>query len=303
MKKAKMFIDSFKSSLVDKIDLWKSKSLDISECQSVCLALGPYRNLTTLTAATLFLHPGCQVLNHAGMRIYGNPEVDFLSTYNKSTLDRFVQYAIQISGKGNRGNRGGAITHSHAFDDKYGMKAIQKKLAPEKRKKNIQCLFWKESLKTSNLIREKKVDLGAIFAQDQRLRFLLPIRNPMDCARSNLSTGHADLFVGIDAAPSISGMTKAVLDEIYWFAEWQSRYPDRFFYFFEHEISETMLKNMASFLGLDPDPAWLEGALAAMKVKTGYAHSDALLAEYRSYVGEKFANFPEISGKLLQFSS
>lgn len=303
MKKVKTAIDSAKSLLVDRIDLWKSKSLDISECQSVCLALGPYRNLTTLTAATLFLHPSCQVLNHAGMRIYGNSEVDFLSRYSSHTLDRFVQYAIQISGKGNRGNRGGAITHSHAFDAKYGMKEIQEKLAPEKLKQNIQCLFWKESLKTSNLIREKNIDLAAIFSQDSRLRFLLPIRNPMDCAQSNLNTGHANLFASVNGEASMADMTKAVLDEIYWFAEWKSRFPDRFFYFFEHEISEDMLKNMAKFLELHPDPTWLEGALAAMKTKPGYLHSGELLEEYKNYVLDKFSNFPEISGKLLKFSS
>ncbi|MHB8529324.1 MAG: hypothetical protein ACYC8V_07420, partial [Caulobacteraceae bacterium] len=31
--------------------------------------LGPYRNLTTLTASVLALHPQCQVLNHASDRI------------------------------------------------------------------------------------------------------------------------------------------------------------------------------------------------------------------------------------------
>ncbi|MEM7479491.1 MAG: hypothetical protein AAF483_31280, partial [Planctomycetota bacterium] len=76
-------------------DLVESLTRDIGECQSVCLALGPYRNLTTLTAATLFLHPNCQVLNHAGSRIYGNTEVDFLADYSRERFDRFIQFAIQ----------------------------------------------------------------------------------------------------------------------------------------------------------------------------------------------------------------
>ena len=37
----------------DAADLAASRGVDISACKSVCLALGPYRNLTTLTAATL----------------------------------------------------------------------------------------------------------------------------------------------------------------------------------------------------------------------------------------------------------
>ena len=92
-------------------DLVASRSLDIRDCETVCLALGPYRNLTTLTAATLFLHPNCQVLNHAGNRIYGNEEVDFLSNYSKERFDRFIQFATQISIQGARGDVGGSITH------------------------------------------------------------------------------------------------------------------------------------------------------------------------------------------------
>ena len=102
--------------LTDRIDLMTSRFIDIKDCQSVCLTLGPYRNLTTLTAATLFLHPNCQVLNHAGKRIFGNRKVDFLSDYSKDKLDRFIQFAIKISSKGQRGKLGGSIIYSHAFD-------------------------------------------------------------------------------------------------------------------------------------------------------------------------------------------
>src|SRR5689334_13648080 len=93
-------IDHQWQKMADNIDLILSSFIDISECKSVCLALGPYRNLTTLTAATLFLHPNCQVLNHGGMRIFGNLQVDFLSNnYSEERFNRFVQYAIRISTK------------------------------------------------------------------------------------------------------------------------------------------------------------------------------------------------------------
>jgi len=171
----------------DALDLMTSRFLDIQDIDSVCLALGPYRNLTTLTASMLFLHPKCQVLNHAAERIYGNNKIDFLRDYSRSKLDRFIRFAVTISGKGRRGNSGGSITFSHAFDSRYEMGEIYRKTGMGKVKKEIRCLFWKESLRTSNLIREKQVDLPGIFSRDERLRFLMPIRNPLDCAEKKSS--------------------------------------------------------------------------------------------------------------------
>lgn len=117
----------YRDYLSDVIDLTLSRYVDIQDIDSVCLALGPYRNLTTLTASTLFLHPNCQVLNHASDRIYGNREIDFFDDYNRRKMDRFIQFSIRISKKGRRGTRGGSIIHSHAFDSNYKVKTIYKK--------------------------------------------------------------------------------------------------------------------------------------------------------------------------------
>ena len=288
--------------VTDKIDLMLSRKLDIGHCESVCLALGPYRNLTTLTAATLFLHPHCQVLNHAGVRIYGNSEVDFLSDFSRERLDRFIQFAIRISSKGERGDVGGSITHSHAFDSNYGMKELHEKNGAELVKKDIRCLFWKESLRTSNLIREKKVDLQRIFEKEARLRFLLPIRNPMDCAISNLKTGHVEFFNGLSGSSSPLEVTQVILDEICWFAELEERFPGRFFHYFEHEISREMLSRLAVFLGLEPMESWLSNSLSAMKTKPSYEHDGELLSFYRKYVTDSFSRFPRFSEGLLRFA-
>ncbi|MCW5878805.1 MAG: hypothetical protein KIS80_08075, partial [Anaerolineales bacterium] len=53
----------------------------IDGLESVCLFLGPYRNLTTLTASMLSLHPECQVLNHAGTRVFPNKNLNFIEEY------------------------------------------------------------------------------------------------------------------------------------------------------------------------------------------------------------------------------
>lgn len=61
-------------------------------------------------------------------------------------------------------------------------------------KRKIECLFWKESLTTSNYIKSNKIDLGELFRKLKRLKFLMHIRNPLDCAVSNLKTGHVNRF-------------------------------------------------------------------------------------------------------------
>ena len=299
--KLKKRIKRLRVRLSDAVDLRDSRNLDISDIKSVCLALGPYRNLTTLTASILFLHPNCQVLNHAGRRVYGNREIDFLWDYNKEKLDRFVQFAIKISGKGQRGPLGGSITYSHAFDSIHNVKGIYEKSGSGMIKKQIKCLFWKESLRTSNAIRERNVDLAGIFKSDERLRFLLPIRHPLDCAVSNLKTGHVRIFRGLTKDSSIFEVAKAILDEIFWFADLKKEFPGRFFYYLEREISRDMLVHLAKFLLLDPDETWVSNALSAMKIKPGYDHDSKLIDFYRDYVVDKGSRFPELSKSLLAF--
>lgn len=304
-KNIRSFADSVKRkclNLTDHIDLITSQSLDIKDCESVCLALGPYRNLTTLTAATLFLHPNCQVLNHAGSRIFGNRRVDFLSDYSEERFNHFIQFAIKISGKGQRGILGGSITYSHAFDSKYELKKEFEKTGLELEKKQIKCLFWKESLLTSNLIREKHVDLCRIFEKDDRLRFLMPIRNPLDCAISNLKTGHVAIFRNLNRDSSIFQVIQAILDEIHWFALQKENFPSRFFYYFEHSITREMLVNLATFLKLYPTEVWQSNAMSVLITKSNYEHDSDLLSFYQKAVIDKFSRFPVLSEKLLNFT-
>jgi hypothetical protein len=169
-------------------------------------------------------------------------------------------------------------------------------------KSHIQSLFWKESHRTSNLIRNCSVDLGSIFRQDRRLRFLMPVRNPMDCAISNLSTGHVQHFPKLPEDPSVEQVTHGVLEEILWFAELKEQFPDRFFHYFEHEISPAMLADMARFLSLQPLESWLTSAMAVMKINPSYDHEPALVESYRRFVSQRFSRFPAFEQALLQFA-
>jgi hypothetical protein len=113
-----------KTSIEKELDRVESEKIDIASLKTVCMTLGPYRNLTALTAAVLFLHPNCQVLNHAGNRIFGDEKLDFISNYSNEIFEAFTRYAIYISQKGRRGDYGGSITLSHGYGDQFSMRNI-----------------------------------------------------------------------------------------------------------------------------------------------------------------------------------
>lgn len=228
--------------------------------------------------------------------------MDFLSNFNQERFDSFIRFAIQISSGGGRGSIGGSIIHSHAFDAEHKIKETFSKMSLDLTKQEIKCLFWKELLRTSNLILEKNIDLVDILAKEERLRFLMPKRNPLDCAKSNLKTGHLTRFRGLNKGSSDFEVLQAILDEIYWFASYKEKIPNRFFYFFEHSISQEMLVNLATFLKLDPNKVWLSNALSVMVTKSNYEHDRKFLAFYRETINEKFSRFPALSEELLAYT-
>jgi len=282
-------------------DLPDSASIDISQVKTVCLAMGPYRNLTTLTASILFLHPNCQVLNHGAERIFGDNRLDFLLHYSKQAADNFIRYAIYISGHGNRGKQGGTITLSHAFDGKHKMQALYKKQFGDRLiKEDINALFWKESLRTSFHIRKHAIDLQRLFDQEPRLRFLLPIRNPIDCALSNRKTGHAKLW-GLKQSAPVEDILEQVLEEIHWFYQLQQQYPTRFFHYLENDFDQDTVIRLADFLCLKHDPEWQEAVLEVFDISKHYEYPAALVEAYVSMVEDKFEDFPEMRSRLLGF--
>jgi hypothetical protein len=272
----------------------------VNSCETVCLALGPYRNLTTLTASTLFLHPNCQVLNHAGQRIFDS-QIDFLKFYSRENLDRFIANALDFAAGGERGNFGGSITLSHAFGDKYRMKEIFQQTGMGLVKDDVRALFWKESHKTSSHIRRNVIELDAIMAADSRLKFLFPVRNPIHCAISNINTGHTRYFDAVAPDADLLTVIAAVLDEYVWIMSLKKTFPERFFHFFEHSITAAMLANLEEFLALPHSPQWIDLALSAMQVESTYRYPAHVVDAYESMVSQKFHQAPEFAGQLLAF--
>ena len=296
---------SLAKKISDKItkefDLFTSRRIDVEPVQTVCLAVGPYRNLTTLTGAVLFLHPNCQVLNHAGKRIFKDKRLNFLRKYGERRFRRFVRYAVQISQTGRRGDYGGSITLSHAFDANHGTKDVFDDTRLKIKKDQITSLFWKESLRTSRAIQDNHVDLNGLFARNGQLRFLLPIRNPLDCAVSNIKNGHADVFRTVNRNSSVEQVLDAVLEEFLWFNKRQAENPDRFFCFFEHDFNPRMLAHLAGFLQLTPLEEWLANSMKVFEIKSGYDHPAELIEFYQKRVDDKFSDYPDFAENLSKF--
>ena len=112
--------------------------------KTVGLILGPYRNLTTLTAAVLSLHPSTQVLNHAGKRLLTGRR-NFIERPDEARLDRFVDAALSASTEGRRGTFGGSIQFSHAFDRENLRESYQRRYGDRAMKDDVRCFIWKES--------------------------------------------------------------------------------------------------------------------------------------------------------------
>lgn len=293
----KRFFSAASSELTER---QRIREMVVPQVRTVCLTLGPYRNLTTLTASILFLHPRCQVLNHARQEILGSREFDFLRWPDRARLDDFTARAIQLSRHGVRGRAGGSITASHAFGEGLEMTRVYEESGLPAVKPHIDCVVWKESLAVANHLRENRVDVDALLEALPPLRFLQPVRNPLDCAVSSLKHKYK-LFRGLPEDPTVEQVLDAILREYAWFESLQRKHPDRYFAFYEYNFTAEVLRALAAFLELAPDEQWVGRARQAFQLKPGYEHPPERVAFYRERVGELFADAPFWRERLLRF--
>lgn len=282
----------------------RATQVDPSQLQSVCLALGPYRNLTTLTAGILSLHPRCQVLNHAGVRLLPDAELNFMAGYTPTRMEAFLRTALELSAGGQRGQQGGTITKSHAFDPEHPLGRLYRaRYGCQQLKDAPTCLFWKESLHTSNFLRENRIDVRALLEADARLRFLMPVRNPLDCAVSNVKTDHTRHFGNLHSGAGVPEVLDAVLDHLRWTADLAELCPGRVFLYTQHGFDRETLVAMARFLDLEPEERWIGDALAAYRLKPGYEHPPEHVEQYEALVRRRFAGHPRLRSELLAFTA
>ena len=275
------------------------------QLESVCILLGPYRNLTTLTCSVLSLHPQCVVLNHAGVRMLKNRRLNFLANYSADKFGEFVRYAGFASRGGMRGTYGGDIRLSGAFQ-RAPMQEAYARLQGRARGP-ATCLVWKDSHLVTNFLRAARVDVPGLLKRNDKIRFLLPIRNPIDCAISNLRTGHVNFFGmhrGISPASPVENVVGAVLDEIAWFVGLQegSGFPERFFFYFEHGMGRSVLEKLLGFLGLPRDEAYLAVAADVFEASSEVRREARVVALYADQVSQKFQRYPGMREALLRFA-
>ena len=282
------------------------RNTDISDLRSICVMLGPHRNLTTLLAALMFLHPRCQVLNHAETRILGHSQVDFLQLYSPERMQRFIHFAIDLSVRGRSSWFGGSMLNTHAFSPRYEIRKTFDLSGGVRLKPQIQCLLWKGAMKVSNHLREHQIDMGQLTAADSRLRFLLPVRNPLDTAVSTFVNGSNFMAMypelrGDGDAVDQKRVLDAVLSTLHWGFELHERHPRQLFVLYEDDIGPQALDELRRFLDLDEDPQWLENCRRVSKINPKAQHSAELQRYYRQRVMERFADLPAVRERLLNF--
>lgn len=235
----------------------------------------------------------------AGMRVLPLEEVNFLERWSPARFEDFIRYAIHVAQAGGRpGATGGSITRSHAFMREKTRATYVRRYGDDLGKDDVRCLLWKESMAVTNLFRSGRADLDVLLDHCPRIRFLLPVRNPLDCARSNLNIGEGRMLSG-EASLTIERAVDVVLDSIAWFASWRRRHPDRFFLSYQDELDPRAL---AAFLEIEPEERWVADALEAYVLSEGYEHPAELVERLRTRVPEVFVETPEVGERILQLA-
>ncbi len=248
--------------------------------------------------------PGAQPRRYAGISQQHDQLSRRLQRRTVRGVYPFCRRRVGASAGGERGQHGGSITRSHAFGPRFRTAEIYRQRYGEQLVKDeIHSVFWKESYRTTRFIRENQVDLPALLTRNEKLRFLMPIRYPLDCARSSLKSGHAIAFVDEDEPQPMRPLVAAILDQIVWFFQWQDRFPDRFFWFSENGFEQSTVEALAAFLSVDAEPRWCDSALDAFEVERRYEYRPAMIEYYHQTVQDKLGDRPQIAERLMKMAA
>lgn len=272
----------------------------LERVRTVCWVAGSYRNLTTLTAGVSALHPHCQVLNHGAKRILAFDDVNVIA--HPERFDDYLRYALHLSRGGYRGLFGGSITYSHAFDRAGMASTYRERFGDVLLKADVRAHFWKESHITTNAMRARPGGADALLEAVPKLRLLLPMRHPIDCARSCLRTGHVRFF-GLGDAPPIEDVVDHILEIFAWFHEVAERFPERCLSFTELEFDRAFVERYAAFLELEASEPWATDAVACYRVASPYDHPQSLRDHYLRRLEARLGHRPELVERLAPFAT
>lgn len=265
---------------------------------ALVIVLGPYRNLSTLTATALAFHPQVQILNHAARRLLdGDGDIDFLASPDVATYRRFLTQALDASRDGAAGLHGGSILHSHAFEDRRVRRLYAQRFGDARMKARPDVLVWKDSVELQRRLAAREDTLPTLIERLPNVRFLLPIRQPLRCAESNLRTGHSRYLMDAPA-PSLEDVLDAVLASLVWVLEQRDRWPDRFMAVTEHRDTRTVAADLARYLGVANDPAWTTDFQSVFRVRPGRRFSSRTIAMAQAKIAAALSRWPDIHNAL-----
>lgn len=280
-----------------------NSTIDIENIDSVCLLLGPYRNLTTIVSSIASLHPEIQVLNHAGSRVLNLTETNFLANYSQRKFEDFMRYFVYISQSGKRGFYGGSILLAHAYVNNPELQqAYRQRFGENKLKQSVKCLFWKEPMLVTQFVRQNQVDLLQLAKQEPRLRFILPIRNPIDCTISHVNTGSMANFFAKDGKTSELDILEQIIQIIAWFAQLAENNPHQFKLLPQNKIAKLTDKDMTDFLKVSADKEWQVSSEKLLNLKDSYNVSQEAKAVYKGFLDKYLSEYPKLYDNLLQFA-
>jgi hypothetical protein len=233
--------------------------------ETVGMFLCPNRNLTTLTAAVLSLHPHVQVLNHGLERLRDLGLLRFLESGEDADLEQFIRGALAMSRDGRRGDYGGSILLSHAYDRPALRAAYVERYGEAPLKPAVRCLVWKEGARLREFLKAGRIDPVALAERLPRLRFISPLRHPIAHLRSLQKYYAPDLLPYVRS--SLPDLTQAsvaryVLSAHDDFLRWHRRCPAHFHCFGEDGLEADGALRLLAFLGLADNDAWGRAAAA-----------------------------------------
>ena len=206
----------------------------------VCLILGPYRNLTTMTCSYVNFHENIIVFNH-GLQKIKNQNGDF---WNKQTLESFNRFTSFVKKNylgGSRGDKGGSIALSHGYDKKHILSEHRDKIP---QKSNVAFIFLKESGRVTKELRSNFSDFTKIdkliSVCNGRVVFIRPVRTIYKSVLSNIETrrvsGRRGLYDYHKRSNHEKNFLEWYLSDLNWFCKCKSKYPDLFLCFYEKDI-------------------------------------------------------------------
>lgn len=265
---------------------------------SILAFLGPYRNLTSFTSAVLALHPHVQVLNHSYNTVI-TKKTNFIKNASIASIDEFIRRAAVISSKRRvelfgRYIVGGSILDSHSFlDHSEVTQTYEARFGSELLKPSFQVLAWKESGRLTDYLMRYEEAFTNVLDHLPRIKFILPIRHPIDCAMSNFKLRYhqAPSFEGRPLyehipSDSLEGMLEFIVLSHTWCLRFAESYPDRFFVFSQRDVDDDLFSRLAKFLDIEEDDAWIRDCIKISKIKASYKHQEELIIRYTKLLDE-----------------